>query len=274
MPVDFSKLNFACMGDSITSDEVSGIGTLICRKLGAHLTGNFAHGNAICGDYCDLFGSNTTEITLRDVGNNVVSGNTLSNQVRRLIARTTEAGKNITWTHPIDGEFALPEECGLGEGYKDEIPDIIYIAISCNDGKDNEDGSLRSPVYDDVGEVFRRSYAELDRIGIASALRWAVETLQSAYPDTEIFLASPLQSASHVLTEAFNPEILSLKRDIIRNTAELCSVFFMDSFAESGFSRLWAKAGGCGIAIHPNDYWKNRIAAYAAHQINSRYFAF
>lgn len=43
--------NFADAGDSITSDEVTGIGTEICKQLGATMIGNFAHGNAHCANW-------------------------------------------------------------------------------------------------------------------------------------------------------------------------------------------------------------------------------
>ena len=42
---------FACLGDSITSDQVTGIGTLVAQKLGMTLTGNFACGYATRSDW-------------------------------------------------------------------------------------------------------------------------------------------------------------------------------------------------------------------------------
>ena len=177
---------FACLGDSIASDQVTGIGTVVAGKLGAALLGNFACGYATCSDWHEGT-ENVTRITLDVPPNTNTDDNVLSNQVRRVLQAVTPAGETIRWRHPIDGEFALDESAGLGLGLG--TPDIIYIAISTNDGN-----NVRNAVCDDRDKVLVQSYAELDRCSIASALRWTIETLQSACPGAAIFVATPLQS--------------------------------------------------------------------------------
>lgn len=248
---------FACLGDSITSDQVTGIGTLAAQKLGASLLGNFATGYATCSDWHE--GSrNVTRITLDVPPNTNTDDNVLSNQVRRLLAAVTPAGQPICWTHPLDGEFSLDASVGTGLGLAQ--PDVIYIAISTNDGN-----NVRNAVTDDCDAVLAQAYRELDRCSLASALRWAIETLQSACPGAAIFVATPLHAWSD--QPWMSEEHTRLKRDLIVRVCRSCGVKVIDSFYESGFSRLIAKQHG---EVHPDDLWKDRIAGFVAASIRSK----
>lgn len=257
---------FACFGDSITSNQVSGIGTMISNKLDTDLIGNFAVGYATCTDWYDSNNQNITTVTLTEPQNTNTNDNVLSNQIRRMLQHTTASGSQIKWTHPIDGEFLLQTSVGTGLGHINDIPDIIYIAISTNDGNKAE-----NMFVDDCDMVFNQTYSQLTRTSIASSLRWAIETLQSAYPNALIYVASPLQCGND-LTQ-FSWSAGNTKREIIQKVCKYCSVNFIDSFAESGFSRMIAKTNGeSGSTVHPNNYWKNRIAEYVANRISNYFY--
>lgn len=272
----FKKLNgkkYACFGDSITSDEVTGTGTVVGNLLGANIVGNFAHGNATGSDWFNGT-TNDTVIKFDTATNADTNDNVLSNQVRRLLRHTTASGQQIAWTHPIDGSFSIDTAIGTGLGNTDDKPDIIYIAIGTNDGR-SESGYAISPttVIDDTDTVFLQTYSQLTRKGLASALRWAIETLQSAYPNANIFVASPLQ-ANNVSTHlAYSA--LKQKRDIIEKVCQYCSVKFIDSFSESGFSKMIAypNYGADSIGVHPNQLWKINNAKFIANEINNRYIS-
>jgi len=259
----FIGKKYACFGDSITSDQVTGIGTLVNSLLGTTMVGNFATGWATCSDWHDG-DTNISPITLEVPPNTDTSDNVLSNQIRRLLQHTTAADSLIAWRHPLDGDFSLPASLGLGLGHTADIPDIIYIAISTNDGKNDT-----VPIFDDTDRVFDQSYAQLSRNSIASALRWAIETLLCAYPNTQIFVASPLQTYT---PEGSNPWMSYanglIKRNIIKKVCRFCSVYFIDSFSESGFSRMIACHNG---EVHPNEAWKSHIAKYIANSICIKY---
>lgn len=252
------QLTFACLGDSITSDQVTGIGTVVAQRLGARLIGNFACGYATCSDWHEG-ARNVTRVTLDVPPNTNTDDNVLSNQVRRVLQAVTPAGERIRWVHPLAGAFALDEAVGLGLGLGS--PDVIYIAISTNDGN-----NVRNAVTDDVDAVLAQPYAALDRCSIASALRWAIETLQSACPGAAIFVATPLQACTPQPWMSY--ETTRLKRDIIVRVCHACGVKVIDSFYESGFSTLIAKGHG---EIHPDELWKDRIARYVTASIRSRY---
>lgn len=74
---------FCCMGDSITSDQVSGIGTMVAHRLNAQEVLNAACGYATCSDWHEG-DRNITPVTLIEPPNTNTADNVLSNQVRRV----------------------------------------------------------------------------------------------------------------------------------------------------------------------------------------------
>ena len=225
---------FACLGDSITSEQVSGIGTRICEKLQMKLLGNFACGWASGSDWHSGDEMLTTQ-SLDLQPNRFSPENVLSNQVLRLLHTIEETGK---------------------------APQVIYIAISANDGAVDWCSASPVPVFDDTENVCRQKYQELTRRGLASALRWAVETIQRKCPGAEIYVASPLQAYSpEYETGAFSEQALLLKREIIRKICVFCRVNFVDSYYESGFTREGAQDHG---QVHPDEEWSERIAEYVS----------
>lgn len=250
-----SRPVFACLGDSITSDQVTGIGTVVARKLDAQLLGNFACGYATCSDW-HAGEANFSPISLTVPDNTNTADNVLSNQVRRLLKAITPKGQPVTWRHPLCGETSLTGETGSGLG---PAPDIIYIAISTNDG--NQPYNL--PV-DDTDAVLRLPYTMLTRNSMASALRWAIETLQSACPYAQLFVATPLQTWTDLPWMSY--ETMLVKRNIIVKVCRALGVKVIDSFYESGFSRLIAKDHG---EVHPDDGWKENIASFVAARIKA-----
>ena len=273
--VNYSGLRFACFGDSITSTEVTGTGTKINNELGTILIDNFAHGNATCSDWYRGDTTITVEspnVQYRDDNPNqtalYMNTNVLSNQVRRCLAKATPTGENVSYNHPIAGSITLDTNIWTGTGSASNIPDIIYIAISINDGL------IDTLVTDDTETVFSQSYSELNKHGIASSLRWAIETLQSKFPNSQIFVCSPLQTGKTPTTDSrLDYTHTKLKRDIIAKVCEFCSVHFIDSFADSGFSNMLAHgiASSNNDQVHPTQAWSYNLARYISQNIKNRY---
>ena len=223
-------MKFVCFGDSITSEEVSGIGTLICRALGAELVGNFAHGNATCADW-HKGGICLTRPCLHVPADHWGGENTLSNQIRSYLAGRIRA-------------------------------DVFYIAIGANDGKDGPDGC--TPVADDTRVRF--SGGADDRMSICGALLWACGQLRAAAPGAEIFIATPLKARGDQLPDAFSPEMLLSKRAILTKTAAHLGVHLIDSYARSPFT---GRDGADALGIHPVGAMRQRIADFCAREIQS-----
>ena len=181
----------------------------------------------------------------------------LSNQVRRVLQALTPKGSIIRWT--VEGvEYAIPAEIGIGTGTL-TAPDVIYIAISTNDGNQPEN----APV-DDFAAVCELPYAALTRTSMASALLWAVRTLQTVCPNAAIFLATPLQT--YTPQEWMDESHGLLKRRVIQKVAQKTGVHCIDSFYGSGFDRSVARSHG---EVHPDEEWKIRIADFVAKEIES-----
>lgn len=248
---------FCCLGDSITSDQVTGIGTVVARKLGAAHLFNAACGYATCSDWHES-DVNITPITLIEPPNTNTADNVLSNQVRRVLQAITPAGQPIRWT--VDGAaYVLDPAVGLGTGTLPQ-PDVIYIAISTNDGN-----QPWNAVRDDFAAVAQQTYSALTRNSLASGLRWAVETLQAACPGARIFVATPLQTCTDLPWMAYESGML--KRKLVMQVCALCGAECIDSFMESGFEGEIARLHG---EVHPDEEWKERIACYVAGEIEKR----
>ncbi len=234
------RMLYACLGDSITSEQVTGIGTIVCKKLGMELLGNFACGWATGSDWHQ--GEETlTPCSLEDLPDAFSPKNVLSNQVRRLLRAVEESGS---------------------------APQVIYIAISANDGARDWREESPVPLIDDTDVVCGTKYEALTRRSLASALRWAVETLGQKCPNAEIFLASPLQAyAPEGDMAATGEEALLTKREIVKKISHFCDVNFVDSYYESGFTSQVAKDHG---QVHPDPEWADRIGEYVAGVIRER----
>ena len=226
---------YVCFGDSITSDEVTGTGTKIAELSGMKLIKNFAHGNATTSDWHD--GDNIlTNPNLELPENMWFADNTLSNQVREFLDMNN--GENT--------------------------PDIVYIAIGTNDGKLEECGDM-TPVFDDCDAVFEQEHTQLTKIGIASALRWAIEEIKKACPKAEIYAASPLQNCWEIEANAFSDAAIRQKREIIRKVCDFCRVNFIDSYAESEYTAEIAASHGDGL--HPDEEYRDKNAQFIIKKI-------
>ncbi len=232
------KKGFACLGDSITSEQVTGIGTLVCHKLGMQLFGNFACGWATGSDWHageDVL----TKPSLEEQNSCFCPENVLSNQVLRLL----DKAQHLKYS-----------------------PEAIYIAISANDGATGglaEDSPV--PLQDDTEQVCSLPYCQLKKTSLAGALRWAIETIQRDFPAARIYVASPLQACASGYEEgALSENALLMKRSIIQKISTFCGVVFIDSYYESGFTREIAKDHG---EVHPDAEWAEKIAVYVSEKI-------
>lgn len=255
-----TKYKFACMGDSITSDQVSGIGSLVGQYLGCELVGNLA-----CGSATLTNGDNYVQSVA--VANNVTTPyNTLANQVIRLLQRTTPLGEQIKWTYTgTDVQYSIPTDVATGLGYTEDVPDIVYIAIGVNDSIDC--------IGNDEDDVLVQDYASLDKKSFASALRWAVETLRCAYPDVQIFVATPLFTGMSDAIQSYGRPYILKKREAILNACASNSVYCIDSTMKSGYTNQVAqtviRSGAQGI--HPRAKHKCMIAKFIAKEIYNNF---
>lgn len=258
---------FACFGDSIWSDDVCKIGTMIPDFNGMKLIGNFAIGAATASDWKDTNGTNISKISLARAKNASSSDNTLSNQVRRLLQWTTPKGQQIKWTHPTDGQFQVDKQYGVGLGHTSDVPDVIGISIGVNDGY------IPQVAFNaNVDYYLALSYKDLlGTVSMATGLRWAIETLRSAYPFAQIFLFTPFQCAMED-SNNYTYDITKQKVDVIKKVGQFESVPVIDQFGESGLSQAVITANS-NEGLHPNYIYARRAAAFDANRICELYYS-
>lgn len=148
--------------------------------------------------------------------------------------------------------------------------DIIIIAAGINDytiGADEPE--IEASFTSDSTAV---ALSALDKKVFASAFRYCIETLRSLYPNSQIFVCTPTQTASTYRTYAS----VKGKRDHIIALCERMSVTCIDTFM-CGIYGINENDGAEGLdlidGVHPNDSGKSKIAKYNAREVVKHYIA-
>ena len=268
----------AILGDSIMYNMASLIAEQVDMDMidcnGTHC---FALGNATACDYFDENSNNITPIDLSTIDCTPSPYNTLSNQVRRLAQWTTPLGEVISWNVISDNTtVTIPSEKGLGLGHIEDVPDVIYIAISTNDYN----------WVNDVEDIESQNFSQLKRDSIASALRWAIDSLQTLYPNTIIYVATPLQNADSGTdkNERFGYKAEKSKANIIREISQFCCVYCVDTFSEFSYGRNYINGvlsdtelkpnswSDNDNGLHPNNRGNFAYSRYIAKQIKNKFY--
>ena len=273
-----SNKKIAILGDSIMYNMASLIAEQVDMDMidcnGTHC---FALGNATACDYFDENSNNITPIDLSTIDCTPSPYNTLSNQVRRLAQWTTPLGEIISWNVLSDNTtVTIPSEKGLGLGHIEDVPDVIYIAISTNDYN----------WVNDVEDIESQNFSQLKRNSIASALRWAIDSLQTLYPNAIIYVATPLQNADSGTdkNERFGYKAEKSKANIIREIAQFCCVYCVDTFSEFSYGRNYINGVLSDTELKPNSWSDNdnglhpnkkgnfAYSRYIAKQIKNKFY--
>lgn len=283
------SFKLAVLSDSIFSNQVTNCGGAVKDILGwsflqaavgdesttgvGNITTEFGNLGVGGARICDSFSGDTnlTSIYLPKRPNLTHDDNVISNQIRRLIQHVTALGATISWTHPQEGTVTtINSSYGTGKGYTTDIPDVIIIAASTNDRDSWQ-------YVDDTDAVFAQSYASLTRKTIASALRWHLETLQIVFPNTQIFVTTPIASTSSFNSSA----MINAKVSIIKKTCAFMSVPVIDAYSECGISKVLINFWTTGDGIHPENLQqnhpdiiigKNLLSKYTANEILRKFF--
>jgi lysophospholipase L1-like esterase len=147
-----------------------------------------------------------------------------------------------------------------------DTPDIIIIAAGANDISDN---TVIETQFTSSGK-----YIPLNACNkqiIAGAMRYCIETLLNKYPNTQIFISLPIQSA-----EA-RRSFLSQQRkcNIIKSVANRMSIPIINSFEESGIygANEIANQNGKYLidGLHPNPLGSKLLGDYISRKIINWY---
>lgn len=232
-PIKNKKILF--FGDSITAGEPSNGNFYVPRlikKTGAILSANYA-----------VWGA--TWHHTGDVDGNTSTNNTIPNQVYKMLSEK-EAGT-----------------------YSD-TPDIVVFSAGTNDHTRNENGAtIRNQFLSDSG-----GYLSIDDCNLNSyigSIRWCYEKVQDAFPNAQIFLATPIQGNE---TTRF-VEIIEYIADTIKAVSRRLSCCVIDAYEKSNiYGRYEVKnANGKCLrdGLHPNDYGSDLMAECYRLEIETQY---
>lgn len=129
-------------------------------------------------------------------------------------------------------------------------PDIIILSYGTND-------SFDTAVIGDADKTLQEK--DVSKIGLftmAGAVKWCIHTLKTEFPDAEIYIALPLQSARD---EKNNGNLKKIA--IIKKICDAMSVTYFDCYAESGITKENSEQY-LPDGLHPNEEGKKLHATY------------
>lgn len=199
-------------------------------------------------------GAKWTESIDTEYDGNPVSGNNSNNVIGNQVEKI------------IRGKDSLHPNYAKVEDY--ENFDLIIISAGTNDGVPN--GDFESSFVSNNAIV---PLSSLDKKVFASAVRYAVETLQTLYPNATVFICTPIQACFD--RRSFSDT--KAKRNYLIELCERMSVPYIDSFM-CGISAMFEVKDSNGRdledGLHPNENGAKKLGIFNATNIVNYYSAF
>lgn len=213
-----------------------------------------------------IFGDSITETaTMDDNGSNYVEGKRTNWMTFAKKMLETENFKNYaksgaTYKDNASGEYrqSLSNQIALAVAdATNDSADIIVLSLGTNDGSANDAYSTAMAV---------ETVGALDRTKLYQAIRYAMWTLKTKYPNAKCFVATPIQRAS-------KEQDVSLRTAII-TMGNRYNFKVIDAEFESGIVRENEVKSGAGVdlydGLHPNENGARKMAElYSSVILNS-----
>lgn len=156
-----------------------------------------------------------------------------------------------------------------------DAPDIIVFAFGTNDRviTDTDKNFENQFTSDDVFIPL----SSVDRTTFGGAMRYCIETLHNKYPNAQIFIMTPIQSAEKKSGDGLGWYYSKLKpkADLIKALGNRMSVPVIDCFSESRIYGAYENSSGNGEyladGLHPNENGSIRMGKFVANEIRNRY---
>lgn len=181
---------------------------------------------------------------------NTVAKNVLGNQVEKLIRGKDETNPNYSRV----------------EDYQDF--DIIIIAAGTNDNYDNF-GTIETAFVDN-GDVV--DVNDTDRTTWAGAFRYITSKLSALYPNAQIFISTPIQSAWNDANRTY--AITKSKRDELVELCDRVSLPLIDTF-KCGILNINETVNENGVdlidGLHPNKNGAQKIGFFIANELKNKF---
>lgn len=244
--VDFSKLNFACDGNSITAGNQ-------WSKVVVDLLGFASHHNVAVGSSTFACHDDTQEYGSADFAG--ISGGWLP----------TEDKEELQKRHNNVAKVHIQKLLAEIESGQYPVPDVFVFAMGTNDRRlGNVDEVIAAPTLEQV-----------DLTSMAGGARWAIQTVIENFPKCRVFLCTPIQTNSRHRNEE-----LKKTCEVIHKLADFFAVQVIDCFNESGISEAFEntpqadgkKGRYLRDGLHPNEEGQQLMGRYIAKEIRNNYY--
>lgn len=238
---DFSKLNFGCDGNSITSGNQWS--ATVVKQLGFATHHNVAVGSATWACHADT----------QDYGSEEFAGISGGWQ-------PTDDAHEMQMRHNNTSKVHIQKFIAEVESGQYPEPDVFVFSMGTNDGKlGSAEEALKG-----------KSLDEVDVTTMAGGARWAIQTIIEHYPNCRVFVCTPIQTA--------NPghnEMNLRKIEILREICRSLSVQMIDCYGESGITEKLENGHGeryLRDGLHPAEEGQQLMGRYIAKEIRNNYF--
>ncbi len=169
-----------------------------------------------------------------------ISGALLTNEESTVMNGNPSRGNNNTVPNQVlkmlNGEY--------------ETPDIVIVSAGTNGGDNSFSGAV-----DETQFIVNNSYTDVNSCNltkVSGAMRWIYEKIIGAYPNAQVFFATPIQGAE----SSRNYSSMLIRRNAITAVANRMSVNVIDAFEKSGIYGRYEISGENGKyladGLHPN----------------------
>lgn len=238
---DFTKMNFGCDGNSITSGNQWS--ATVVKTLGFATHHNVAVGSSTWACHSDT--QNYGEDGFAGISDGWLPTNDSAEIQKR--------HNNTSKVHVQ--KFIAEVDAGLYPA-----PDVFVFSMGTNDSRL---GSAQEALKD-------KSLDHVDVTTMAGGARWAIQTIIERFPDCRVFVCTPIQTSD----PGHNQQNLQ-KIEILKEICRSLSVQLIDCYSESGITEKLEDGHGHRYlrdGLHPGPEGQQLMGRYIAKEIRNNYF--
>ena len=238
---DFTKMNFGCDGNSITSGNQWS--ATVVKTLGFATHHNVAVGSSTWACHSDT--QNYGEDGFAGISDGWLPTNDAAEIQKR---------HNTTSKVHVQ-KFIAEVDAGLYPA-----PDVFVFSMGTNDSRL---GSAQEALKD-------KSLDHVDVTTMAGGARWAIQTIIERFPDCRVFVCTPIQTSD----PGHNQQNLQ-KIEILKEICRSLSVQLIDCYSESGITEKLEDGHGHRYlrdGLHPGPEGQQLMGRYIAKEIRNNYF--
>jgi lysophospholipase L1-like esterase len=238
---DFSKMNFGCDGNSITSGEQ-------WSKTVMNVLGFATHHNVAVGSSTWACHQDT-----QPFGSENFAGISDGWMPTSDTAEIQKRHNNVAKVHIQ--KFIAEVEQGLYPA-----PDVFVFSMGTNDRN----------LGDAKTALKGKSLDAVDVSTMAGGARWAIQTMVEKFPKCRIFVCTPIQTAT-VSSNEKNLQMIAILKEICQSL----SVQVIDCYGESGITeKMETGRNGRYLrdGLHPGPEGQALMGRYIAKEIRNNYF--